>query len=393
MMQSPPTAQGLYDPQFEHDACGIGAVVDIAGSEEPQDRRLCQADPLEPATPRGVRGRRIDGRRGGNPHANPARVLRRRGRSPEVRIARRRTVRRRHPLPAPRRGRPRHLRRGPGPGAGERGPGSAGLARRALRQPHLGRDRPQRRTGHPPDLRRRQGLERRAARTAAVSRPQAGRAEGAGRSGHHARRLLHPLAFLQDDRLQGDVPGAAALRLLSRPGRPRHDDGLGGGPPAVQHQHLPKLAVGAAFPHDRPQRRNQHPARQPQPAEGLREDHGLSGLGQGPFGPLSHRRAGRKRFGLLRQLHGTAGPRRPLGAARADDDDPRGLRAGLPHFARQAGLLRVPRRDPRAVGRTGGDGLHRRPAGGRHAWTATACVPAATSSPPRAWWCWPAKWA
>ena len=23
--------QGLYDPQFEHDACGIGAVVDIKG--------------------------------------------------------------------------------------------------------------------------------------------------------------------------------------------------------------------------------------------------------------------------------------------------------------------------------------------------------------------------
>ena len=22
---------GLYDPQFEHDACGIGAVVDIKG--------------------------------------------------------------------------------------------------------------------------------------------------------------------------------------------------------------------------------------------------------------------------------------------------------------------------------------------------------------------------
>ena len=33
MMRSPPTAQGLYDPQYEHDACGIGAVVDISGAK------------------------------------------------------------------------------------------------------------------------------------------------------------------------------------------------------------------------------------------------------------------------------------------------------------------------------------------------------------------------
>ena len=27
----PPAKQGLYDPQFEHDACGVGFVVDIKG--------------------------------------------------------------------------------------------------------------------------------------------------------------------------------------------------------------------------------------------------------------------------------------------------------------------------------------------------------------------------
>ena len=27
----PPKKQGLYDPQFEHDACGVGFVVDIKG--------------------------------------------------------------------------------------------------------------------------------------------------------------------------------------------------------------------------------------------------------------------------------------------------------------------------------------------------------------------------
>src|SRR3990170_2771742 len=33
-MSIQPKAQGLYDPQFEHDACGIGAVIDISGRRE-----------------------------------------------------------------------------------------------------------------------------------------------------------------------------------------------------------------------------------------------------------------------------------------------------------------------------------------------------------------------
>jgi glutamate synthase (NADPH) large chain len=33
MMQTAPMARGLYDPQYEHDACGIGAVVDISGAK------------------------------------------------------------------------------------------------------------------------------------------------------------------------------------------------------------------------------------------------------------------------------------------------------------------------------------------------------------------------
>src|SRR5579863_9673490 len=29
----PPRAQGLYDPQFEHDACGVGFIVNIKGEK------------------------------------------------------------------------------------------------------------------------------------------------------------------------------------------------------------------------------------------------------------------------------------------------------------------------------------------------------------------------
>src|SRR5262245_15539969 len=30
-MKTPPEKQGLYDPQFEHDACGVGFVVNVKG--------------------------------------------------------------------------------------------------------------------------------------------------------------------------------------------------------------------------------------------------------------------------------------------------------------------------------------------------------------------------
>jgi len=29
-----PISQGLYNPRFEHDACGIGAIVNISGKRE-----------------------------------------------------------------------------------------------------------------------------------------------------------------------------------------------------------------------------------------------------------------------------------------------------------------------------------------------------------------------
>src|SRR5215203_6208089 len=30
-MQTAPKAQGLYDPQFEHDACGVGFIAHVKG--------------------------------------------------------------------------------------------------------------------------------------------------------------------------------------------------------------------------------------------------------------------------------------------------------------------------------------------------------------------------
>ena len=33
-MSGLPKAQGLYDPKHEHDACGVGAVVNISGRHQ-----------------------------------------------------------------------------------------------------------------------------------------------------------------------------------------------------------------------------------------------------------------------------------------------------------------------------------------------------------------------
>src|SRR5947209_14238034 len=33
MMSEPPPKQGLYDPQYEHDACGVGFLVNIKGKK------------------------------------------------------------------------------------------------------------------------------------------------------------------------------------------------------------------------------------------------------------------------------------------------------------------------------------------------------------------------
>ena len=114
-------------------------------------------------------------------------------------------------------------------------------------------------------------------------------------------------------------------------------------------------------------------------------------LGRGPVGPVPDPRAGRQRLGLLRQRDGTAGPRRPLGAARHDDDDSRGVRAAVSHQRPTSG------RSTNTTPRSWSPGTARRPwssptAGWSAArWTATACGPAATWSPPTGWWCWPAR--
>ena len=54
---------GLYDPQFEHDACGIGAVVDIKGRKSHQtvDDALAIVERLEHRAGKDAEGKTGDG--------------------------------------------------------------------------------------------------------------------------------------------------------------------------------------------------------------------------------------------------------------------------------------------------------------------------------------------
>jgi glutamate synthase (NADPH/NADH) large chain len=54
---------GLYDPRFEHDACGIGAVVDIKGRKSHQtvDDALTIVEHLEHRAGKDAEGKTGDG--------------------------------------------------------------------------------------------------------------------------------------------------------------------------------------------------------------------------------------------------------------------------------------------------------------------------------------------
>ena len=86
-----------------------------------------------------------------------------------------------------------------------------------------------------------------------------------------------------------------------------------------------------------------------------------------------------RRLGLgdVRQRARAADARRPLAAARGDDDDPRGLQGPRRPLGRAQGLLRLPLVPDGAVGRPGGGRASRTAASSARRSTATGCAPGA----------------
>ena len=148
---------------------------------------------------------------------------------------------------------------------------------------------------------------------------------------------------------------------------PRAGLGDGAGAPALLDQHLPVVEARASLSHGRPQRRDQHAARQRQLDGGaagvgvvaaVRQRH-LQAVADLLRGPVGHR--------LLRQRARIPGDGRLQPGARRDDADPGGVGRQSADGCQAPRLLRVSRLPDGAVGRPGRHGLHRRPPDRRHA--------------------------
>ena len=136
----------------------------------------------------------------------------------------------------------------------------------------------------------------------------------------------------------------------------------GARPLALLNEHLPELGARPPVPRDRPQRRDQHAAGQRQLDARPRESQLASELfGDDLAEDLPGRPPRRLGLGDVRQRARAADARRPLAAARGDDDDPGGLPRPRRPLGRAQGLLRVPLLPDGAVGRPRRRLLHRRP--------------------------------
>ena len=350
-----PTGQvGLYDPQYEHDACGVAFVARLNGepTHETVQRAVVALANLEHRGAAGADPNTGDG--AGILLQMPDELMRgvigttcrRTGAygvcvcflpQDEARRAELAGAARAH-----------GDRRGPARGRLARHPGRQGLRRhhrQLLRAVHQAARR-----------RRRGAADGRPGRLRAQALRDPPRRRAGGRA-----RARDPVVLVADRRLQGHAHGPAAARLLPRPAGHADQVGARARPLAVLDEHVPELGARAPVPDDRPQRRDQHAARQRELDARARVAARVRAVRRGPAEGAAGRPAGRLGLGDVRQRARAAHARRPQPPARDDDDDPGGLRGPRRHPRRPQGLLRVPLVPDGAVGRPGGGRVHRRP--------------------------------
>ena len=364
----PPPAPGLYDPRFEHAACGLAALVRLDG--RPAHELVWQAlRALENLDHRGATGADPDtGDGAGIMTQLPHRFLR---------AAFREALG--HELPPP----------------GSYATGLVFLPRdpssrlrceelcvricaeegqRALgwRDPPVHPDRIGRLARASEPVVRQLFVERRdgrpgGLRAQALRDPPPGRA--GGRLGRRARGRVHDREpVVAAARVQGSAARAAARRLLRRPARPPLRERARPRPQPLLHEHLRHLGPRAPVQPARPQRRDQHGAGQRQLAGRARAAAALAAPRRRSAEALSDRRRALVGLGQAGRRGRAARARRALAGARADHARAAGVdRSGGGGRRCGAGLLRVHELPGRAVGRPGGGDRERRRAGRRPA--------------------------
>ena len=217
-----PAKQGLYDPQFEHDACGVGFVVNIKGRKSHQHPRAGHPGPEEPRPPRRLRLRGQHRRR--RRRADPDAARLQRGGVPQGAhpAAGGRRVRQRHHLPAAQPD-------GTPPGRAEvragravRGPARDRLAHGADRERHARRDGTLLRAVHAPGVHRARPVDRGRARlrAQALRDPQARLQRDPHLDAAGRRVLVRGQPVVPHVRLQGHAAHDAARPVLPRPAQP-----------------------------------------------------------------------------------------------------------------------------------------------------------------------------
>ena len=253
----PTRSVGLYDPSYEHDACGVAFVARLNGvpSHETVQRAILALENLEHRGAAGADPNTGDG--AGMLLQIPDELFK--GIFGDR-------------LPPPgdygvavcflpqdpdRRGELEALLAAHGRGGG---PAGRRLARRAGRQGLRRHHRQLLRAVH--QAARDRGLAEPGRRQRGV-RAQALRDPPRGREGRRAGPR-DPQPVEPHDRLQGHAHGAAAAGLLPRPAGRAHAERGGARALALLDEHVPELGARAPVPLHRPQRRDQHAARQRQ---------------------------------------------------------------------------------------------------------------------------------
>ena len=199
------------------------------------------------------------------------------------------------------------------------------------------------------------------ARAQALHHPQEIRPRDPGAQASPRQGVLRSVDVVANARLQGDAARAPGRRVFRRSHRREHGVGARDGSPALLDEHVPDVGSRASVPAGVPQRRDQHAARKRQLDSRAPAGDREHGARRRPRQDLAAHLRRPIRFGVVRQRARAAADGRLSARARDDADDPRGVGRQSADGRGPARVLRIPRRADGAVGRSRGDGVHRRP--------------------------------